>query len=49
MIFQDEDDMIQCIICEDWYHGEVRANFFCSLSILLHYSIFVIIKMFLFG
>lgn len=21
--FQIEDEMIQCIICEDWYHGRV--------------------------
>ena len=23
-VLQVEDEMIQCIICEDWYHGRVR-------------------------
>lgn len=23
LIFQIEDEMIQCIICEDWFHGRV--------------------------
>jgi len=24
-LFQIEDEMIQCIICEDWYHGRVST------------------------
>ena len=22
--FQIEDEMIQCLVCEDWFHGRVR-------------------------
>jgi len=21
----DEDEMIQCVVCEDWYHGKVKG------------------------
>lgn len=25
-LFQIEDEMLQCIVCEDWYHSRVRQS-----------------------
>lgn len=30
----DEDDMLQCIICEDWYHLKVNVNIVCNLCFM---------------
>lgn len=36
LTFQIEDEMIQCIICEDWFHGRV-CNII-QLTLQLHGS-----------